>query len=116
MFNLNKHRAITGKILIKKAAIFCFYFKLPKFIVLPFLFVTITYWMANLNHYASSFFLCCFIIILVANCAVSFGNMLFFNSNFYSNNFYLIFDFKAHFYRYFFKLQMYVFITIIAYI
>ena len=47
--------------------------KLPKFICLPFIFVTILYWMANLNDSAASFFLCCFIIILVANTAVSFG-------------------------------------------
>lgn len=50
--------------------------KLPKFIVLPFVFVTINYWMSNLNSDVGKFFICAGIIILVANTSVAFGSFL----------------------------------------
>jgi uncharacterized phage infection (PIP) family protein YhgE len=49
-------------------------FQLPSFIVLPFVFTTIIYWMANLSSDVWAFLTCAAIIILVAQTAVSFGN------------------------------------------
>nr|UOU03355.1 ATP-binding cassette subfamily G-like 5 [Brachionus rubens] len=49
---------------------------LPKYILLPFVFITINYWMSNLNNDVGRFFICVAIIILVANCAVAFGSII----------------------------------------
>nr|QUF59469.1 ATP-binding cassette transporter Abcg-like5 [Brachionus angularis] len=49
---------------------------LPKFIVLPFVFITINYWMSNLNNDVGKFFICVGVIILVANTAASFGSLI----------------------------------------
>jgi hypothetical protein len=48
----------------------------PKFIIFPLIFVSIVYWMAALNEKVDRFFICCAVIILVANSAVSFGSFL----------------------------------------
>ena len=88
-----------------KIYLFLFFFnahiKLPKFIGLPFVFVTIIYWMTNLNNSVGSFFLCCFIIILVANTAVAFGKWLLNTTENINKCIWLfkIVTFKAHFYR-----------------
>jgi len=50
--------------------------KLPKYVIFPFIMVTIVYWMTNLNNDVGRFFICVGIIILVANCSVSFGCFL----------------------------------------
>lgn len=49
---------------------------LPIFIVLPFIFTTICYWMADLNNDLSRFLICAAMLILVAQTAVSFGTFL----------------------------------------
>ena len=49
------------------------------FIILPFTYITIVYWMANLNNDADKFFICAVTIVFVANIAVSFGNLYYFN-------------------------------------
>nr|QNH67970.1 ATP-binding cassette transporter subfamily G-like protein 4 [Brachionus plicatilis] len=49
---------------------------LPKFILLPFIFITINYWMSNLNNDVGRFFICVGIVILVANAAVAFGSII----------------------------------------
>nr|QNH67900.1 ATP-binding cassette transporter subfamily G-like protein 1 [Brachionus rotundiformis] len=49
---------------------------LPKFILLPFIFITINYWMSNLNNDVGRFFICVGIVILVANAAVAFGSIV----------------------------------------
>lgn len=46
---------------------------MPKYVILPFVFVTIVYWMCNLNPDVGRFFSCVGIVILVANCSVAFG-------------------------------------------
>ena len=46
---------------------------LPVFILVPFILVSITYWMAALNPAWQAFFATCCILMLVANTAVSFG-------------------------------------------
>ncbi len=40
------------------------------------MFISIVYWMANLNNEATRFLICCATVILVANCASSFGSFL----------------------------------------
>ncbi len=44
--------------------------------MIPFVFITICYWMANLNNGIDRYFICSGIIILVAQTAVSFGEFL----------------------------------------
>jgi hypothetical protein len=46
---------------------------LPVYIVFPFVFVTIPYFIIGLNPAADRFFIACGIVILVANVATSFG-------------------------------------------
>jgi hypothetical protein len=46
---------------------------LPVYIVFPFVFVTIPYFIIGLNPGAEQFFIACGIVILVANVATSFG-------------------------------------------
>jgi ATP-binding cassette, subfamily G (WHITE), eye pigment precursor transporter len=46
---------------------------LPVFILLPFLLVTIVYWMAALNPAWQAYLTACCILALVANAAISFG-------------------------------------------
>lgn len=43
------------------------------FLLLPFIYITIVYWMAGLNSSADKFFICAVTIVFVANIAVSFG-------------------------------------------
>jgi hypothetical protein len=50
--------------------------QLPKYIIFPIIFVSIVYWMAGLNSDIERFLICVGTIILVANCAVSFGSFL----------------------------------------
>ena len=47
--------------------------EIPKYIIFPFLFTTIIYWMCGLNDKPEKFFLCCVVCILVANNAVALG-------------------------------------------
>jgi len=49
---------------------------LPFFIILPIISTSICYWMANLNNDAGRFLICCGIVILVSNIAVSFGGFI----------------------------------------
>nr|UOU03360.1 ATP-binding cassette subfamily G-like 10 [Brachionus rubens] len=49
---------------------------LPVFILIPAVFVTIIYWMADLNKEGNRFWICMALIILVAQCSVSFGTFL----------------------------------------
>lgn len=49
---------------------------LPQFVLVPFLFVTIVYWMCNLTNDGAKYIICCVIIILVANVSVSFGEFI----------------------------------------
>nr|QNH67901.1 ATP-binding cassette transporter subfamily G-like protein 2 [Brachionus rotundiformis] len=49
---------------------------LPTFFVLPILFMSIAYWMANLNNSADRFFICVSIIVLVVQCSLAFGCFL----------------------------------------
>ena len=46
---------------------------IPVFIVLPFILVTISYWMAAMNEDFGIFIICCCILAVVANAAVSFA-------------------------------------------
>ncbi len=50
--------------------------QIPQFTLIPFMFVVIIYWMSNLNNDGGRFLICCLIIILVANCSVSFGECI----------------------------------------
>lgn len=50
--------------------------EVPMFIVLPFFFMLIVYWMANIGQSIQGFLICTGIIILSAQAAVSFGNFL----------------------------------------
>nr|UOU03354.1 ATP-binding cassette subfamily G-like 4 [Brachionus rubens] len=50
--------------------------ELPKYIIFPAIFVTIVYWMSNLNNDAVKFSLAVLTVILVANAAVSFGSFV----------------------------------------
>lgn len=50
--------------------------EVPMFIVLPFCFMLIVYWMANISNSIENFLICAGIIILSAQAAVSFGNFL----------------------------------------
>ena len=45
----------------------------PLYIIFPTVFVTISYYMMGLNSDITCFFTCIGIVILVANCAASFG-------------------------------------------
>ncbi len=47
--------------------------EIPMFIVLPFCFMLVAYWMANINNSIENFLICTGIIILSAQAAVSFG-------------------------------------------
>ncbi|CAF0819089.1 unnamed protein product [Brachionus calyciflorus] len=49
---------------------------LPMFILIPTIFVTIIYWMSDLNKEGNRFLICIGLIILVAQCSVSFGTFL----------------------------------------
>ncbi|RNA15896.1 white isoform X1 [Brachionus plicatilis] len=49
---------------------------LPVFIVIPIIFVSIIYWMSDLSREGNQFIICICMIILVAQCAVSFGTFL----------------------------------------
>nr|UOU03353.1 ATP-binding cassette subfamily G-like 2 [Brachionus rubens] len=49
---------------------------LPTFFVLPIVFMTIAYWMANLNNDPGRFFICVSIIVLVVQCSLAFGTFL----------------------------------------
>jgi ABC-type multidrug transport system permease subunit len=49
---------------------------LPKFIILPFVFVTVAYWMIDLNNDPIKYLICCAGIILSANSAVAFGGLI----------------------------------------
>ena len=51
-------------------------FKIPKFILIPFLLTTIIYWMSNLNNAGDRYILACVALIMIANCAVSFGVLI----------------------------------------
>ena len=50
--------------------------KLPKYIIFPAIFTAIVYWMCGLNPDFGKFMICVAAIVLVAQCAVSFGSML----------------------------------------
>lgn len=41
------------------------------------MFVTITYWMANLNNDGGRYIIACIVVIIVSNVAVSFGEVSF---------------------------------------
>jgi hypothetical protein len=62
----------TGVVLTILFAIF----KLLLILVLPFVFITIVYWMANLNNEIDRFLICAAAIVFVANVSVSFGEFL----------------------------------------
>ena len=49
---------------------------IPMFILIPTIFITIVYWMGDLNKEGNRFLICVGIIILVAQCSVSFGTFL----------------------------------------
>ncbi|RNA30833.1 white isoform X1, partial [Brachionus plicatilis] len=49
---------------------------LPVFIIIPIIFVSIIYWMSDLSREGNRFAICVFMIILVAQCSVSFGTFL----------------------------------------
>ncbi|XP_043198378.1 protein white-like isoform X1 [Amphibalanus amphitrite] len=49
--------------------------ELPLYIIFPAVFVAISYFMMGLNSDVTAFFICVGIVILVANCAASFGYM-----------------------------------------
>lgn len=49
---------------------------LPVFVVIPVIFVSIIYWMSDLSREGNRFIICICMIILVAQCAVSFGTFL----------------------------------------
>nr|APD26554.1 ATP-binding cassette transporter subfamily G-like1 protein [Brachionus koreanus] len=51
-------------------------YKLPTFFLLPILFMSIAYWMANLNNNVERFFTCVCIIVLVVQCSLAFGCFL----------------------------------------
>jgi ABC-type multidrug transport system permease subunit len=50
--------------------------EIPKYIIFPIIFVAIVYWMSGLDEKAEKFLICCAVIVLVSNCAVSFGSFL----------------------------------------
>lgn len=61
--------------------VFYYYFakslvELPKYIVFPLVFTTIVYWMTGLDEKPDKYLICCAVIILVSNAAVSFGSFL----------------------------------------
>ena len=47
--------------------------EIPKYIIFPFIFTTIIYWMCALNDLPDRFFICCAACVLVANNAVALG-------------------------------------------
>ena len=47
--------------------------ELPVFIVIPFVFATIVYWMIGFNSDVDRYLICCAIVILISNVASSFG-------------------------------------------
>nr|QUF59467.1 ATP-binding cassette transporter Abcg-like2 [Brachionus angularis] len=49
---------------------------LPNFFILPIVFMSIVYWMANLNNDAERFFICVGVIILVVQCSLAFGTFI----------------------------------------
>lgn len=49
--------------------------ELPLFIILPIIFLSVCYYMIGLSHAPEKFFIACAIIVLVANVAISFGNL-----------------------------------------
>ncbi|CAF0898548.1 unnamed protein product [Brachionus calyciflorus] len=49
---------------------------LPTFFFLPIVFMSIAYWMANLNNGPDRFFICVSIIVLVVQCSLAFGCFL----------------------------------------
>jgi ATP-binding cassette, subfamily G (WHITE), eye pigment precursor transporter len=49
---------------------------IPIYIIMPTIFMSICYWMANLNNELDRFFTCVLIVILVAQTSVSFGTFL----------------------------------------
>ena len=50
--------------------------EIPKYIIFPILFISIVYWMAGLNDKADRFLIATAVVVLVAQCAVSFGSFL----------------------------------------
>lgn len=50
--------------------------ELPIHVIMPLIFTSIFYWMANLNNSMSSFIFCCIIQILTANSALSLGHFV----------------------------------------
>jgi len=50
--------------------------EVPMFICLPFIFMLVVFWMANINESIVNFLVCTGIIILSAQASVSFGNFL----------------------------------------
>ena len=49
--------------------------KLPKFLIFPFILITITYWMSNVNRDVKVFFIMSLIYILTTQIAVGFGTV-----------------------------------------
>ena len=49
---------------------------MPCFILLPILFMSIVYWMANLNNDIAKFVLCVLVMVLVVQSALAFGTLL----------------------------------------
>ena len=49
---------------------------MPNFLILPVIFISIVYWMANLNPDPGRFFICMLVIVLVVQCSSSFGTFL----------------------------------------
>ena len=52
------------------------YLKLPTFTLIPIVFMSIAYWMANLNNKFDRFVIAVCIIILVVQCSLAFGTFL----------------------------------------
>ena len=51
-------------------------FKFPSHSVLPFLFMSIIYWMSNLNNDINKFFICGSLVVLAAQASLAFGHFL----------------------------------------
>ena len=49
---------------------------MPGFIVLPIMFITIVYWMANLNNEISRFAVCALVMVLVVQSSLAFGTFI----------------------------------------
>ena len=49
---------------------------MPGFIILPIIFISIVYWMANLNNDLNKFVVCILVMVLVVQCSLAFGTLI----------------------------------------